>query len=317
MSQHVNSDKIQKSFSSEEIMMDSKKPTFQGLLSTNSKLPILGCHDALSAIIAEKAGFQALWASSLGLSTAQGRRDAGELSWSEIVSLVGNITEATNIPLLVDGDNGHGDFNIARLFAKKLNKAGASGIAIEDQVFPKRNSLMCADQELEDIESFCGKIAAIKDSVGSDFTLVARIEALIVGENVDVALGRAHSYAEAGADAVIIHAKSPDATDVVTFVKSWNKPQPIILIPTTYHTSLAPHLRGLKVGGIIWANQMLRAQVTALEMTARELNNSQNPDALGPMASVKDIFSLVGLDQLPKEELKYRRMTVRGALRHD
>ena len=247
------------------------------LLATYNRVPILGCHDALSAIIGERAGFQALWASSLGLSAVQGRRDAGELTWSEIVNWASNITDATDIPLLVDGDNGHGDYNITRLFAGKLFKAGASGISIEDQIFPKRNSFMEKNQELEDAEIFCGKIAAIKDSLGEDLTVVARVEALVVERGIDVALDRAHAYVEAGADAIIIHSKSTDASDVVSFVRSWDKPNPLILIPTSYHKSLFQSIVGLKVGGVVWANQMLRVQVTALQQAAIRINWSQCP----------------------------------------
>ena len=239
--------------------------TLKSLLSTYNRVPILGCHDALSAIIGEKAGFKALWASSLGLTTVQGRRDAGELTWSEIVNLVSNITAATDVPLLVDGDNGHGDYNITRLFAGKLFKAGVSGISIEDQIFPKRNSFMEKNQELEDAETFCGKIAAIKDSLGEDLTVVARVEALVVGRGIEVALDRAHAYVEAGADAIIIHSKSTDASDIVSFVSSWDQPTPLILIPTSYYNSLSQYIADLKVGGVVWANQMLRVQVTALQ----------------------------------------------------
>lgn len=282
--------------------------TLKNLLSTHKGIPIMGCHDALSGIIAEQAGFKALWASSLGLSTVQGRRDAGELSWSEVIDLSANIVSSTRVPLLVDGDNGHGDFNIARLFASKLNKVGVSGIAIEDQLFPKRNSLMSKNQDLEDIESFCGKIAAIKDAVDQKFTVVARVESLIVGEGVEKALERAHAYAAAGADSIIIHSKSTEASEILRFVQTWNQPQPLIIIPTTYHASISQFLSKLKVGGVIWANQMLRAQVTMLRAAAKELMGSQNPTMLEPMASVKDIFALVGLDNLPKEETKYRKM---------
>ncbi len=284
--------------------------TLNNLLSTYNRVPILGCHDALSAIIGENAGFKALWASSLGLSTVQGRRDAGELTWSEILNLASNITDATDIPLLVDGDNGHGDYNITRLFAVKLFKAGVSGISIEDQLFPKRNSFMEKNQELEDAETFCGKIAAIKDSLGEDLTVVARVEALVVGQGIDVALDRAYAYVEAGADAIIIHSKSSDASDVASFVQSWDQPNPLILIPTSYHKSLSQYIVGLKVGGVVWANQMLRVQVTALQKVAAELLANQNPDTLEPMSSLKEIFSLVGLDNLPIEDLTYQRRSV-------
>lgn len=281
--------------------------SLRSLLENNNSVPILGCHDALSAMIGEKAGFKALWASSLGLSTVHGRRDAGELCWSEIVSQVENIAEATSVPLLVDGDNGHGDYNIARLFAKKLCKIGVSGISIEDQVFPKRNSFIEANQELEEIGSFCSKITAIKDSLGTDFLVAGRVEALIVGRCVDFALERAHAYVDAGADAIIIHSKSSDALDVSTFIRSWKRTTPLILIPTTYHKAFFTYMAKLKVGAVVWANQMLRYQVSALQKVATKLLSDQNLDTLTPMASLKDIFSLTGIDNLPSEELHFKK----------
>lgn len=275
------------------------------LLSNHHQTPISGCHDALSAIIAQQAGFPALWASSLGLSTVQGRRDAGELSWSEVVTLSSNITNVTHVPLLVDGDNGHGDFNIARLFATQLRKVGVAGISIEDQAFPKCNSLIEAGQKLEDKKIFCGKIAAVKDALGEDFIVVARIEALVVGKDVACALDRACAYTEAGADAIIIHSKSSDASDILQFVRCWGRSHPIILIPTSYYASLLQNLPGLPVGGIVWANQLLRAQVRALQATASALLNVQHPDAFEPLASLEEVFALVGLDRLPAEERIY------------
>ncbi len=277
-------------------------------LSNTAPTYIIGCHDALSAIVAEQAGFDSIWVSSLGLSTVQGRRDFGELSWAEVVAATENIASATQAAILVDGDNGHGDFNIARFFAKKLFKAGASGISIEDQVFPKRNSLMSAGQELEDKETFCGKIRAIKDALGNDMFLVARVEALIVGQGLDVAKERANLYAEAGADAILIHSKSKEASDIVRFIEDWDKPNPIVIVPTTYYSSIAPVIPRLKsVKGIIWANQLLRAQILALKNASRELLEQQDPRGVSNMVTVKEVLSLTGMDLLPSEERKYNR----------
>lgn len=275
------------------------------LISKRNQTPISGCHDALSAIIAQRAGFPLLWASSLGLSAVQGRRDAGELSWSEVVALSSNITNVTNIPLLVDGDNGHGDFNIARLFATQLRKVGVAGISIEDQAFPKCNSLIEAGQKLENQTVFCGKIAAMKDALGKDFIVVARVEALVVGKGLACALDRAYAYTETGADAIIIHSKSADAADILQFVQQWDRPHPIILIPTTYYASLLHNLPGLQVGGIVWANHLLRAQVSALQAMASALLNARYPETTTPLASIEEVFALVGLDRLPAEERIY------------
>src|SRR5579863_9627147 len=106
------------------------------------------------------------------------------------------MNDAVSIPILIDGDSGHGNFNTARRFAKKAEQRGVAGMCIEDRVFPKRNSFNAGGfHELETVEEFSGKIRAIKDALqDSSFTLVARVEALIAGLPMEEALARAHAY---------------------------------------------------------------------------------------------------------------------------
>ncbi|TIL79683.1 MAG: phosphoenolpyruvate phosphomutase, partial [Mesorhizobium sp.] len=117
-------------------------------------------HDGLSAAIAERAGFKALWASGLSISSSLGYRDANEASWSQVVDVVERITDTVDIPVLVDGDSGFGNFNNARLVARKLRQHGASGICLEDTTFPKMNSFVGDRHPLADIPEFCGRLKA-------------------------------------------------------------------------------------------------------------------------------------------------------------
>lgn len=121
---------------------------------------LLEARDGLSAAIAERAGFLGLWASGLSIASALGYRDAHEASWTQVVDVVERIVDATNIPVLVDGDSGFGNFNNARLAARKLEQRGASGVCLEDKGFPKMNSFVGDRHPLADIDEFSGRSLA-------------------------------------------------------------------------------------------------------------------------------------------------------------
>ncbi|MQW42816.1 phosphoenolpyruvate phosphomutase, partial [Sinorhizobium meliloti] len=116
----------------EALQMSTSSTTLRELILSNDLSFLMEAHDGLSAAIAERAGFRGLWASGLSISSALGYRDANEASWTQVVDVVERMVDATNIPVLVDGDSGFGNFNNARLLAKKLEQRGASGVAIED-----------------------------------------------------------------------------------------------------------------------------------------------------------------------------------------
>src|SRR5262245_10074096 len=98
------------------------------LIRTDQGLSFLmEAHDALSAAIAQRGGFKGLWASGLSISSSLGYRDANEASWVELVDVVERMVDATGIPVLVDADSGFGNFNNARLVARKLHQRGAGG----------------------------------------------------------------------------------------------------------------------------------------------------------------------------------------------
>ena len=160
-----------------------KTTQLRRMLESSALEFILEAHNGISARIVEEAGFKGIWASGLALSAQFGVRDNNEASWTQVVDMVEFMADVTHIPILLDGDTGYGNFNNLRRLVRKLEQRGVAGVCIEDKLFPKTNSFIDGErQELADIDEFCGKIAAGKDSQSDDdFCVVARIEAYIAG----------------------------------------------------------------------------------------------------------------------------------------
>ena len=168
-------------------------------------------HNALSARIVEEAGFRGIWASGLSISAALGVRDNNEASWTQVLEVVEFMSDATHIPILLDGDTGYGNFNNMRRLVKKLEQRGVAAVCIEDKLFPKTNSFIGSErQPLATIDEFTGKIKAVKDAQRDpNFCLVARLEGFIAGWGIDEMLRRAEAYYLAGADALLTGPDSP------------------------------------------------------------------------------------------------------------
>src|ERR1700744_4741128 len=202
--------------------LKSRAARLRSCLTSPDLAFIMEAHSGLSAKIVEEAGFEGVWASGLSISAMLGLRDSNEASWTQVLEVLEFMADATTLPILVDGDTGYGNFNNVRRLVRKLGERGIAGVCLEDKLFPKTNSFLGEAQPLAEIEEFCGRLRAAKDSqVDDDFTLVARIEALISGRGMDEALRRAEAYHEAGADAVLIHSKLPTATEILDFTERW------------------------------------------------------------------------------------------------
>ncbi|MEY9676973.1 2-methylisocitrate lyase-like PEP mutase family enzyme [Bradyrhizobium elkanii] len=143
---------------------------------------LMDAHNGASAAIAERAGFKGLWASGLSIACSLGYRAANDASWSQLAE---RIVDTTRLPVLVDGDGGFGNFNNARLRARKLHQRGAAGVALEDSRFPKTNSFVGVRHPLAEVDKFSGRLRAVKDALAEDFVLVTRIEALMGGKGMD------------------------------------------------------------------------------------------------------------------------------------
>jgi len=276
------------------------------LLATFEPTLIMEAHDGLSARVAADAGFRALWASGLCMSTTLGLRDSDEASWTERLTLVARIVEAANLPVLVDGDSGYGNFSTARRFALQAEQIGAAGICIEDKRFPKTNSFVGDNHELAPVGEFCGKIRACRDAARNPaFVVVARTEALIANLGIDEALLRSEAYRLAGADAIFIHSRKPTVEEIVAFMTDWGDRLPVLIAPTTYPQTPMSMYADLGIAGVIWANQGMRAAVKAMRTVCRLLSTEGAGAVEGMIASLDDVFTLMDYAQLTLDEQRY------------
>ena len=268
---------------------------------------LMEAHNGLSAKIATEAGFAGLWASGLTISASLGLRDSNEASWTQVLDVLEYMADATTRPILVDGDTGYGNFNNVRRLVRKLCDRQIAGVCIEDKLFPKTNSFIGERQPLADIDEFCGRLKAGKDSqTDDDFVLVARVEALISGHGMDEALRRAEAYHAAGADAILIHSKLANASEILAFAKQWQNRAPLIIVPTMYAATPTEIFRQANISAIIWANHNLRAAISAMRETSRRIFEDQSlREVEGRVAAVKDIFHLVGNAELELAERRY------------
>ena len=285
-----------------------KTTQLRRLLGSSELEFLLEAHNGLSARIVEEAGFRGIWASGLALSAQYGVRDNNEASWTQIVDMVEFMADVTHIPILLDGDTGYGNFNNMRRLVRKLEQRGIAGVCIEDKLFPKTNSFIDGErQELADIDEFCGKIAAGKDSQrDDDFCIVARVEAYIAGWDTREALRRAEAYRAAGADAILIHSAWSKPDQILEFASAWANRAPLVIVPTKYYSTPTAVFRKAGVSLVIWANHLIRSAVDAMQDTARQVFADQSLiEVEDQIASVKEIFRLQGADELAAAERRY------------
>jgi len=288
--------------------MDKKTTQFKNMLKSEQTEFLMEAHSGLSAKIVEEAGFKGIWASGLCMSAALGVRDNNEASWTQVLEILEFMSDASTIPILVDADTGYGNFNNVRRLVHKLEQRKISAMCIEDKLFPKTNSFIRGEQQpLADINEFCGKIKAAKDTQNDDdFCVVARTESFIVGRGLSEALKRAEAYYEAGADAILMHSKISTADEVLSFMAAWQDTCPVILVPTTYSNTPTEVFVNAGVSVVIWANHLLRSSIAAMQHTAEKLYLEQTLMSVeNEIVPVKEIFRLQEADELRDAELRY------------
>lgn len=284
-----------------------KAKKLKSLINGNNLNMILEAHSGLSAKIVESERFNAIWASGLSISAALGVRDCNEASWSQILNVVEFMNDSVDIPILFDGDSGFGNFNNVRYIVKKLNTYGVAGISIEDKLFPKLNSFIENAHDLTPVSEFAGKIKAAQDSkTNENFCVIARTEALIAGLGIDEALHRARAYHEAGADAIFIHSKKPDAREIIEFAEKWEKRCPLVVAPTTYASVPMDVLECLGVTIYICANHLMRASMASMQKIAMQIREDNGIVNIGSQISpLSNVFKLLDYDELEQAEKLY------------
>ncbi len=165
-----------------------------------------GVYDALSALIAEQAGFEALYLSGASIAYSRlGRSDVGLTTFTEVADTLARITERVSLPVIVDADTGFGNAINVQRTVRGFERAGASMIQLEDQGFPKRCGHL-EGKSVIPVREMCGKLRAALEARHDARTLIlARTDALAV-EGLDAAFERAEAYLACGVDALFIEA---------------------------------------------------------------------------------------------------------------
>lgn len=264
-------------------------------------LVTVGAHDAMSALLVERYGFDAVWVSGFGVSAmTHALPDLNLTTMTETLAAAVRIDGATELPVVADCDNGFGGLtNVVRTLVE-YERAGIAGISIEDNLFPKRNSLYLGESKRELIPpgEQARRIRAAKAAQeGDSFVLIARVEALIAGHGVEAACERADAYVEAGADAVLIHSKDKSLQEIEGFLDTWKGKgnTPLVAVPTLFPDYTDQELYDKGFSMIILANHPMRAAVGAMEQVLDTLRTERKASAVDPhIAPVDHIFELVG-----------------------
>ena len=279
----------------------AKRRTLREGLAGDRAVVAVGAHDALTAKLIGRYGFDAVWVSGLGVATmAHAMADVNLTTMTETLAAAVRIDHATDLPVIADCDNGFGGLgNVVRTLVE-YERAGIAAISIEDNLFPKRNSLLGADtrRELLPMTEQARRLRAAKRAQATDdFTLIARVESLIAGHGVEDACARADAYVEAGADAILIHSRDKTLGEIEGFLANWRGlgSVPLVAVPTLFPTFTSEELHARGFDLVILANQPMRAAVGAIETTLERLAVAgRAADVDGDIVSVDHIFDLVG-----------------------
>tara|TARA_Y100000310_G_scaffold342034_1_gene443447 strand:+ start:21244 stop:22974 length:1731 start_codon:yes stop_codon:yes gene_type:complete len=309
-----------------KISSEERRKKLKRALESKRLIRGIEVHNALSALIVndlkietQKNGinktneFDFFWESSFTDSASKGLPDIEIISFDSRLKTISEILEVTNKPMIVDGDTG-GDIHHFEYLIPRIEKAGVSAIIIEDKVFPKRNSLEEGmNQTQENPDKFANKIRVGKEVQNSEeFMIIARIESLIAGKDVNEALVRARKYLLAGADGIMIHSKSQDPKKILEFAKEYKKlcqelnlKKPLIAVPTSYNSIYESELEENGFNVVIYANHLLRASHKAMEKVGKIiLRNERSLETDNEITSIREIFEKVGfLDIKEKDKL--------------
>jgi phosphoenolpyruvate phosphomutase len=279
---------------------EKKRAALRAGLSGDSPCVAVGAHDAMSSQLIEAYGFDAVWVSGFGVATmTYALPDLNLTTMTETLAAAVRIDGATSLPVLADCDNGFGGLSNVVRTVVEFERSGIAGICVEDNLFPKRNSLYAGDskRELVPREEQARRIRAGKAAQeGDSFVFVARVEALIAGHGVEAACERADAYAEAGADAILIHSKDKSLREIEGFLEKWDGlgQIPLVAVPTLFpdYTDQELYDKGFQM--VILANHPMRAAVHAMEQTLETLRSARKAAAVDPhIAEVDHVFELV------------------------
>ncbi len=299
---------LDKQFREQLSMPDIRRGRLKKLLAMKGLVTALEAHSGITGLIAEKTTvlqdgktyqFDAMWVSSLCDSTAKGKPDIELVDMTSRFRTIDDIMEVTTKPIIFDGDTGglteHFVYTV-----RTLERMGVSMVIIEDKTGLKKNSLFGTEvkQTQDSIGNFSAKIAAGKKAQKTkDFMICARIESLILERGMEDALTRAFAFVKAGADAIMIHSRKKDPSEIKEFIEKFreqDKTTPIVLVPTSFNTVCEEEWKALGANVIIYANQLTRTGFPAMQNAARTiLENHRAKECDDMCMSIKDIITLI------------------------
>jgi phosphoenolpyruvate phosphomutase len=279
------------------------------LLHSGRTALVAGVSDSVGAVLAQRHGFDALWASGLAISATWGLPDTGLMTMTEMLQVSAIIARSVRLPVICDCDTGFGGVANMTRMVREYEAAGIAAVCVEDKEFPKRNSFLDG-QRLADPCEFAGRlIAAAQAKTDPGFCIIARVEALIAGLSVAEALERATLYADSQADAILIHSKKTEPGQIIEFAAGWRTRRPavpLIVVPTTYPSITVQDLRESGIAAAIYANQALRASVQAMDRVFTVIKDKGSSAELeDSIATVSEIFGLTATSQVEQAEREH------------
>ena len=276
---------LQRRERAELAMPDIRRGRLRRLLAVKGLVTVMEAHDGLTGLVVENTvthenggarQFDAMWLSSLCDSTAKGKPDIELVDMTSRFRTIDDIMEVTTKPIIFDGDTGglteHFVYTV-----RSLERMGVSMVIIEDKTGLKKNSLFGTEvqQTQASIEEFSAKIRAGKKAQRTkEFMICARIESLILERGMEDALTRAFAFAEAGADAIMIHSRKKDPSEIQEFIEKFRAKDPvtpIVLVPTSFNSVTEEEWKERGANIIIYANQLMRAAVPAIRKAAESI----------------------------------------------
>ena len=292
-------------------MPDIRRGRLKRVLEMKGLVIAMEAHDGLTGLIVENTvvhqdggahQFDAMWISSLCDSTAKGKPDIELVDMTSRFRTIEDITEVTTKPIIFDGDTG-GKTEHFVYTVRSLERLGVSMVIIEDKTGLKKNSLFGTEvvQTQDSIESFSEKIRAGKKAQRTkEFMICARIESLILEQGMEDALTRAYAFTEAGADAIMIHSRRKDPSEIQEFIEKFrekDKTTPIVLVPTSFNSVTEEEWKQRGANIIIYANQLMRAEVPAMQKAAEIiLQNHRAEECDTMLMPFKDIIRLIPVE---------------------
>jgi 2-methylisocitrate lyase-like PEP mutase family enzyme len=258
----------------------------------------MGVHDGLTARIAERAGFEALYHGGYSVAAhIYGMPDIGILGLAEMADNLFRVTNASSVPVITDADTGYGDVPGVRRTVRELERAGAAAIQIEDQVFPKKCGHLDDKQVISRDEMVVKVRAAVEARTGDDLVIVARTDAL-QPNGFDDAIDRANAYADAGADVVFVDAprSREEVADVAARVEA-------TLLVNMSETGLTPvmsadELERMGYGIVIFPSPQTRIMARAYEELCDEVRERGTTEGiLDRMMAFEDVNNLLDLER--------------------